>query len=225
MTSTTTNTFPAEFAPPQQPPLLPPQEAILIISRDSGRIIDIILHDTETKIKNNARAKIHNSPRLSLPPLLAPQCRYIDLKSALIMPGPIDIYTGTCLERTTATPTGRPRRPTSDRWGTTRPPTPRWCSASLARAARTATDWADPERALGPRGRRASIFYWGHGTREPLVALGTPWLPLGSLGCPWKNCPKLGHAFVEIIFVSSGQEPQISSNPRETSLLLMTNEN
>ena len=25
----------------------------------------------------------------------------------------------------------------------------------------------------------------GHGTREPLVALGIHWLPLGSLGCTW----------------------------------------
>ena len=61
----------------------------------------------------------------------------------------------------------------------------------------------------------------GRGTLD--TGHGNPWLPLGSLGCPWENCPKLGHSFVEITVVSSGQEPQISSNPREISLLHMKN--
>ena len=61
------------------------------------------------------------------------------------------------------------------------------------------------------------------GTQD--TGYGNPWLPLGSLGCPWETCSKLGHSFVEITVVSSGQEPQISSNPRKTRLLHMKNEN
>ena len=57
----------------------------------------------------------------------------------------------------------------------------------------------------------------GKGNELPVC---DPWLPLGSLGCPL-----LGHCFVEITFVSSGQEPQILFNPYETSLLHMKNEN
>ena len=70
------------------------------------------------------------------------------------------------------------------------------------------------------------IFYWGHGTRD----MGHGTQDTGTLGCPWDPLVALGEIapnwamFVEVTLVSSGQEPQISSNPRETSLLHMRNE-
>ena len=69
--------------------LPPPEEAILIVSRESGKIIDII-RDASPVSTNKS------SPRLSVPSSLASQCKYVDFKSALIMPGPIGVYAGSC---------------------------------------------------------------------------------------------------------------------------------
>ena len=69
----------------------PPEEAIILISSDLGTITDIIRHPQYGKESTTSRALI-------LPEELVTKCLYIDLKSALIMPGVIDVYSGMCLE-------------------------------------------------------------------------------------------------------------------------------